>query len=101
MSPMPKRVDALTIKRQGAAALAAPLAGMTAEEQRRFWEERTRVLRERQAAKRAQQMTMPRFARFLALAREHTALIVDLCADPDLLSRAQLLHDLERRYIIT
>jgi hypothetical protein len=40
-------------------------------------------------------MTMPRFARFLALAREHTALIVDLCADPDLLSRAQLLHYLE------
>jgi len=41
-------------------------------------------------------MTMPRFARFLALARERTALIVDLCADPDLLSRAQLLHYLER-----
>ncbi len=30
-------------------------------------------------------MSMPRFARFIALAREHTALIVDLCADPDLL----------------
>lgn len=40
-------------------------------------------------------MSMPRFTRFLALAREHTALIVDLCADPDLLSRAQLLHYLE------
>jgi hypothetical protein len=40
-------------------------------------------------------MTTPHFARFLALAREHTALIVDLCADPDLLSRAQLLHYLE------
>jgi len=47
-------------------------------------------------------MSMPRFARFLVLAREHTALlaklarsaIVDLCADPDLLSRAHLLHDL-------
>ncbi len=38
---------------------------------------------------------MPRFTRFLALAREHTDLIVDLCADPDVLSRAQLLHYLE------
>jgi hypothetical protein len=54
MNPTTKCVDALTIKPQGAAALAAQLAGMTAEEQRRFWEERTRVLRERQAAKRAQ-----------------------------------------------
>jgi hypothetical protein len=40
-------------------------------------------------------MTMPRFARFLGLAREHTALTIDLCADPNLLSRAQLLHYLE------
>jgi len=46
-------------------------------------------------------MTMPRFARFQALAREHTALIVDLCADPDLLSRARLLHYLEHQYVIT
>ncbi|HMO60289.1 MAG TPA: hypothetical protein PKA05_21585 [Roseiflexaceae bacterium] len=49
-----KRVDALKIKRQGAEALAAQLAGMTPEEQRQFWEERTRILRERQAAKRAE-----------------------------------------------
>ena len=40
-------------------------------------------------------MSMPRFNRFLALARDYTALIIDLCADPDLLSRAQLLHYLE------
>jgi hypothetical protein len=53
-----KRVDALKIKPQGAAALAAQLAGMTPEEQRQFWEERTRALRERQATKRAQQMTI-------------------------------------------
>ncbi len=38
---------------------------------------------------------MPRFARFLTMAREQMALIIDLCADPDLLSRAQLLHYLE------
>ncbi|HSH82520.1 MAG TPA: hypothetical protein VLA19_28655 [Herpetosiphonaceae bacterium] len=40
-------------------------------------------------------MTTPRFTGFLALAREHTALIVDLCADPNVLSRAQILHYLE------
>ncbi len=58
MNPTTKRVDALKLKRQGAAVLAAQLAGMTAEEQRQFWEERTRALRERQAAKRAQEMTI-------------------------------------------
>ncbi|NWG21658.1 MAG: hypothetical protein HXY39_15215 [Chloroflexi bacterium] len=52
-----KRVDAPTIKRQGATALAAQLAGMTPAEQRQFWEERSRALRERQAAKRAHDMT--------------------------------------------
>ncbi|WP_129630827.1 hypothetical protein [Candidatus Oscillochloris fontis] len=40
-------------------------------------------------------MTMPRFIHFLTLAREQTALIVDICAESDLLSRAQLLHYLE------
>ena len=38
---------------------------------------------------------MPRFTRFLALAYKHTALLVSLCADPDVLSRAQILHYLE------
>ncbi|MBP1466189.1 hypothetical protein EYB53_010775 [Candidatus Chloroploca sp. M-50] len=40
-------------------------------------------------------MSMPRLTHFLTLARDQTALIVDLCADPDWLSRAQLLHYLE------
>ena len=42
-------------------------------------------------------MSMPRFTRFLALAHKHTDLIVALCANPDVLSRAQLLHYLELR----
>lgn len=49
-----KQVDALTIKRQGAEALAALLADMTSEQQRQFWEGRTRALREHQQAKRQQ-----------------------------------------------
>jgi hypothetical protein len=44
-------------------------------------------------------MTMPRFSRFLGLAREHTALIIDLCGDSDVLSRAQLLHYLEHHEV--
>jgi hypothetical protein len=40
-------------------------------------------------------MVTPRFSRFLTLAREHTNLLVALCAEPDVLSRAQLLHYLE------
>ena len=40
-------------------------------------------------------MTHPRFARFLTLVREHTRLVVDMCGDPDVLSRAQLLHYLD------
>lgn len=44
-------------------------------------------------------MTMPRFSRFLGLAREYTALIVDLCGDPDVLSRVQLLHYLEHHAV--
>jgi hypothetical protein len=34
MNPTTKRVDGLKLKRQGGAALAAQLAGMTPEEQR-------------------------------------------------------------------
>ncbi len=40
-------------------------------------------------------MTAPRFTRFLTLAREHTNLIIDLCAEADGVSRAQLLHYME------
>ncbi|MDP9309322.1 MAG: hypothetical protein M3R24_00245 [Chloroflexota bacterium] len=40
-------------------------------------------------------MTPPRFTRFLTLAREYTGLIIDLCAEADGVSRAQLLHYLE------
>lgn len=55
MNATTKRVDVFKLKGQGAAALAAQLAGMTPEEQRQFCEERTRALCERQAAKRAEQ----------------------------------------------
>ena len=48
------QVNALQIKRQGAIALAAMLADMTPEQQRRFWEERTQMLLQRQQAKRAE-----------------------------------------------
>ena len=44
-------------------------------------------------------MSTPRFSRFLTLAREHTGLIIDLCADPNILSRAQLLHYLEHHAV--
>jgi hypothetical protein len=37
----------------------------------------------------------PRFVRFLALAREHTNLLINLCNELEVLSRAQLLHYLE------
>jgi hypothetical protein len=51
------QVDALQIKRQGAVALAALLADMTPEQQRRFWEERTRALLQLQQAKRTERRT--------------------------------------------
>jgi hypothetical protein len=37
----------------------------------------------------------PRFVRFLALAREHANLLINLCNELEVLSRAQLLHYLE------
>jgi hypothetical protein len=58
-----RQVDAIQIKRQGTIALAALLADMTPEQQRRFWEERTRVLLQRQQAKRTEhptEETLPR-----------------------------------------
>lgn len=44
-------------------------------------------------------MTTPRFARFLALARDNTGLLIDLCAATDVLSRAQVLHYMEHHGI--
>jgi hypothetical protein len=44
-------------------------------------------------------MTTPRFTRFLLLAREHTGLLIDLCTEPDVLSRAQLLHYMEHHSV--
>ncbi len=48
------KIDAVLLKRQGALAVATQLAGMSLEQQQRFWEEQTRSLRERQQAKRAE-----------------------------------------------
>lgn len=44
-------------------------------------------------------MTTPRLARFLALARDYTGLLIDLCAETDMLSRAQVLHYMEHHGI--
>lgn len=44
-------------------------------------------------------MTTPRFSRFLAMARDHTGLLIDLCAETDVLSRAQVLHYMEHHGI--
>jgi hypothetical protein len=44
-------------------------------------------------------MTSPRLTRFLTLARDNTGLLIDLCAETDLLSRAQLLHYMEHHRI--
>src|SRR5262245_8694486 len=44
-------------------------------------------------------MTTPRFARFLALARDNTSLLIDLCAEMEMLSRAQVLHYMEHHGI--
>lgn len=52
---MPKMsLDALQLKRDGAAAVQARLSAMTPEQQQQFWHERTRALIERQHAKRAE-----------------------------------------------
>ncbi|MBK9943404.1 MAG: hypothetical protein U0Z44_10435 [Kouleothrix sp.] len=53
------KVDAVMLKRQGALALAAQLATMSPEQQRRFWEDQTRALHERQQAKRAERAPNP------------------------------------------
>lgn len=44
-------------------------------------------------------MSFPTFGRFLALAGQHQALLLDLCAEPDVISRAQLLAYLEARAV--
>lgn len=51
-------IDAVALKRAGAQALTAQLAGMSPEQQQHFWEEQTRELRERQRAVRAARIDM-------------------------------------------
>jgi hypothetical protein len=46
----------VALKRQGAQALAVQLAGMSLEQQRQFWEQQTRALRERRQAVRAERI---------------------------------------------
>ena len=48
------KIDAVSLKRQGAQFVAALLAPMSPEQQQRFWEEQTRALHERQQAMRAE-----------------------------------------------
>lgn len=47
------KIDAVALKRQGAQAVAAQLAGMSPEQQQQFWEQQTNALYERQRALRA------------------------------------------------
>lgn len=42
---------------------------------------------------------LPTFARFLTTANKYVDLIIDLCNEPDIISRAQLLHYLEQHAV--
>ena len=42
-------------------------------------------------------MTIPTFTQFLSIARKKINLIVDLCAEQDVISRSKLLNYMERQ----